>query len=180
MRVAGKEIKDIGIIVDLLNSAHVGRLGTVGKEGYPVIKPLNFVYYGNAVYFHGASQGEKIDDIERDPRVCFEVDQPIAYARRAGDPCGTDYLYRSVIIAGRAALVADEEEKVRALGMLMKKYEPLRAQEKFPENKVAITAVVRIDIESITGKEDIGSGKMRETVLKALEAGSSLPLVLEK
>jgi len=181
MRVARKEIKDANAITELLNSSHVGRLGTAGPDGYPMIKPLNFVYFDGAVYFHSALEGEKIDHIRRDGRVCFEVDVPVAYARSMESPCNTDYLYRSVIIRGRASLLETAAEKAAALKMLVKKYEPMRGDVEFPENKLAITAVVRIDIESMTGKEDLGAGEVREKALEALNGKPLSPVpVIEK
>jgi len=44
MRKSNKEITDSAVIIDLLNTCHVGRLGTVGKDGYPVVKPLNLAF----------------------------------------------------------------------------------------------------------------------------------------
>jgi hypothetical protein len=103
MRQRKKEIKDKSVIDNLLRCATVGRLGTAGKDGYPRIKPLNFVHIDRAIYFHSAREGEKIDDILRDNRVCFEVDLPISYVKgRQDDPCKASYLYQSVIIYGKA------------------------------------------------------------------------------
>jgi uncharacterized protein len=180
MRVARKEIKDVAIITGLLETAHVGRLGTIGRDGYPMVKPLNFVYRDGSIYFHSALEGEKIEDMRNEAKVCFEVDVPVAYARNTKDPCATDYLYRSVIVRGRAAFVESVAEKRDALRMLLKKYEPMRETGELPENKVDMTAVVRIDIETMTGKEDLGSGAVREAAVKALEGGSPLPLFLDK
>lgn len=180
MRVAKKEILDMAIITELLDSAHVGRLGTVGRDGCPMVKPLNFVYWNGAIYFHSALEGEKMEDIKEEPRVCFEVDVSIAYARNLREPCNTDYLYRSVIVKGRAVRAESIVEKRDALRMLFKKYEPSRNVGEFPESKIDMTAIVRIDITAMTGKEDLGSGDIRETVLKALENGSSHPLLLDK
>jgi len=41
MRRSDKGIKDEAIIIDLLNTCHVGRLGTIDKDGYPIVKPLH-------------------------------------------------------------------------------------------------------------------------------------------
>ncbi len=102
MRRANKEIKDTNVIIELLNTCHVGRLGTVSGDGYPMVKPLNFAYHEGKLYFHTAQEGEKIEDIRRDDRVCFEVDLPIALVKSGGSPCRAEYLFRSVIIkAGR-------------------------------------------------------------------------------
>ena len=179
MRQQKKEINDKKVIGNLLGSAAVGRLGTIGRDGYPRIKPLNFVHIDRAVYFHSAKEGEKIDDILRDGRVCFEVDLPIAYVKGTqDDPCGASYLYQSVIIYGKAALVHDETERRRALSELMRKYQPGGGYGGFLDAKLAITAVVRIDIETMTGKEDLGKGALRDRVA-ALQGGALLPLEMQ-
>ena len=156
MRVAEKEIRGRPTVEGLLTQCAVGRLGTIGKEGYPVVKPLNFVYHEGGIYFHSAREGEKIEDIKRDERVCFEVDLPLAFVRAEGSPCKADYRYQSVICTGRARLVEEREEKLGALKALMEKYQPEGGYGEFLEEKVALTAVIRIDILTMTGKQDLG------------------------
>ncbi len=78
MRKINKKITDASVVIDLFNTCHTGRLGTVGADGRPMVKPLNFAYREGRIYFHCARDGEKLDDIKRDNRVCFEVDLPIA------------------------------------------------------------------------------------------------------
>jgi uncharacterized protein len=155
MRRANKEITDRTHIDEILKTAHVGRLGTLGKDGYPIIKPLNFIHIREHIYFHSAQEGEKIDDILRSNRVCFEIDEPLRYVKAKGDPCSAFYHYRSVIIKGRAFMVESNEEKRMALKALMEKHQPDGGYGDFPEDKLAITAVLKIDIEEMTGKEDI-------------------------
>jgi uncharacterized protein len=180
MRKSNKEITDESVIADLLHACSVGRLGTAGKDGYPMVKPLNFAYHDGKIYFHTAQEGEKIDDIRRDNRVCFEVDLPIAYVRGNENPCNAKYLYRSVIVKGRAHIITDTQEKVFALQLLMKKYQSEGGYGDFPVEKLAITGIVRIDIEEMTGKEDLGKGNLREAVLKALKDKARLPIIIEK
>ncbi len=156
MRLAKKEIREKAVVEGLLAQSPVGRLGTIGREGYPMVKPLNFVYREGRVYFHCAREGEKITDIERDSRVCFEVDLPIAFVKGEGSPCKADYRYQSVILTGRAHMVEEYEEKLGALRALMEKYQPEGGYGVFPEEKVALTAVIRIDIRTMTGKQDLG------------------------
>lgn len=157
MRVAKKEIKDRGEVEDLLAKCLVGRLGTTGEGGWPMVKPLNFVYREGKIYFHSAREGEKIDHIARDNRVCFEVDLPITYVKGTKeDPCKADYLYQSAICKGRAHPVHDPEEKKAALVALMEKYQPEGGYGPFLEEKLVLTTVVRINIETMTGKQDLG------------------------
>lgn len=180
MRVAKKEIQDRKIIEELLAVSPVGRLGTADRDGYPMIKPLNFAYHRGRIYFHSAQEGEKIDAIRRDGRVCFEVDLPIAYVKSTGTPCKADYLYRSVIIRGRAHVVMDREERVSALKALMQKYQPEGGYGGFPEEKLALTAVVRIDIVEMTGKQDMGKESEQDAVLRILGDKPVPAAVLER
>lgn len=180
MRRANKRITDFSILVELLNASPVGHLGTVGSDGWPMIKPLNFVWHEGRIYFHCALEGEKLDDIRHDERVCFQVDLPIAYVKGAPDnPCLAGYLYRSVIIRGRARLVTEAAEKVLALNALMGKYEPGVSFAPYQEEKLAVTGIVRIDVEEMVGKEELGKGEVRNRVLALLASGQPLPAVLE-
>jgi hypothetical protein len=158
-----KRIQNKATIDKLLHSCPVGRLGTIGKDGYPRIKPLNFVYLDGRIYVHSAKEGEKIDDISRDSRVVFEVDEPIGYVKSDINPCSAKYLYRSVIIKGRAAIVHDEKERLRALGFLMEKHQPEGGYGEFlPVDRGAICTI--IDGGGGAGKrseEKIGEDRQR-------------------
>ena len=180
MRQAKKEIHDKELIRELLRTCHVGRLGTIGRDGYPLVKPLNFAYQDSRIYFHSAREGEKLDDIRRDNRVCFEVDLPVALVKTRDIPCKAEYLYRSVIIKGRAHILEVASDRALGLELLMKKYQPEGGYAEFPEDKMNLTAVIRIDIEEMTGKEDLGREGLKVAALKALEEKAPLPITLEK
>ncbi len=174
-----KKITDPAVIIGLLESAPVGRLGTIGPDGWPMVKPLNFAYYEGRLYFHSARQGEKLDDIRRDPRVCFEVDLPIAYVKGvAENPCRAEYLYRSVIVRGRAKVVEEEAERRIALDALLRKYQPEGGYGPYLEEKLALTAIIRIEVDGLSGKEDLGKDELREQALALLAGGGPLPVVL--
>ena len=180
MRKLKKRMTDIAAMTALLNSAPVGRLGTIGRDGWPNIKPLNFAYHDWRIYFHCASEGEKLEEIRRDQRVCFEVDLPIAYVKGTGEnPCRASYLYRSIIIRGKALIVDDPAEKRRGLDLLMAKYQPEGGYGAYQEEKLSITTVVRIEVDDISGKEDLGKDQVREQAEEALRRCDPLPLVVE-
>ncbi len=174
-----KEIKDKAVVIDVLNRCHVGCLGTIGKDVYPMVKPLNFAYHDGKIYFHTAKEGEKIEDIKRDNRVCFEAHLPIAYLKAKNQPCEAEYFFRSVIIKGRAYIIEDGDEKLFGLKCLMQKYQPEGGYGDFLEEKLKITGIVRIDIEEMVGKEDLGKDEQKEAVLKAMEDRVTLPIALE-
>jgi uncharacterized protein len=180
MRKPHKRITDLSVIFALLDSSPVGRLGTISADGWPMIKPMNFVRDGWSLYFHCSNEGEKLDDIRRESRVCFEVDLPIAYVKgNPENPCRAEYLYRSVIIRGRALKVEEQNEKIRALDCLMGKYQPGVTFSGYSDTKLQMTGIVRIDIDDLSGKEELGKDDVREQALRALESGIPLPTVLE-
>ncbi len=155
------EIKDITVIEAILNRETIGRMASHGKDGFPYITPVNYVYWNGAIYFHCAHEGEKIDNILRDNRVCFEVDVPLSYLWMDYNPdrstCQVHQFYHCVIIRGRAELITEINEKVDALNALMKSHEndnffdPVTAETK----AVKSCSVIAIRAESISGKSDL-------------------------
>ena len=54
-----------------------GRLATVSEDGYPYCVPLLYVWADGQVFLHGTSaRGHLRRNVEREPRVCFEIDEP--------------------------------------------------------------------------------------------------------
>jgi len=165
MRNNRYEIRDKAEIEKILSQSTIGRLATLGKDGFPYITPLNYVYWHGVIYFHSAPAGEKLDNIAAHPQVCFEVDIPLAYLDRGYDPakpaCAVSQLYQCVIIRGIAQVVDNRQEKVEALNQLM------ACHEKFAEFKeisldtpaVAGCTVVAVRIESLTGKANLAQKK---------------------
>jgi len=139
-----------------------------------MIKPLNFVYDDGRYTFTRRFSGEKIDDIKRNNRVVFELDLPIAYVKGDNNPCSAKYLYRSVIIKGRAVMVEDRMDKIFVLKRLMEKYQPEGGYGDFPAEKLAITGIVRIDIDEMTGKQIYNSGRLYEMEVKGCETSKRI------
>jgi len=171
MKRAQCEITDRAVMDAILQRATIGRLATTGNDGYPYITPVNYVYLDGSIFFHCARAGEKLDNIRRDPRVCFTVDIPLAYLDLGyyGDlpePCLVHQFYHCVIIRGRAEVVDLTDEKVRALNGLVAAHEPVGTE--FPPitaatPAVALCLVVAVRIESISGKSDLAQKKDRQT-----------------
>jgi hypothetical protein len=157
MRRPEKEMKDRGTIDALLERTLVGRIATINRKRFPVIKPVNFLYWDGKIYFHSSKQGEKMADIRRGSRICFEVDEPIAYVLAKGSACSANYLYRSIIVKGKARLVNQREKKMTILKRLMEKYQPEGGYNDLPQPIVQKTAVVEILIEELSGKQSLGS-----------------------
>lgn len=122
MRKSEREIKSKDEIIDIINRCDVCRLG-LNDDGYPYIIPLNFGYTFDdelILYFHSALEGKKVDLIKKDNRASFEMDTShnLEYFKDLGY-CTMSY----ESIMGRGEIkILDDEEKLEALKLLMKKY----------------------------------------------------------
>jgi len=149
VRKSEREIKDRPVIDSIIRESIVCRLGlSDGNE--PYIVPLCFGYDGRALYFHCANEGRKIDIIRRNSRVCFEFDIP-GGMKEAEEGCRWGIRYRSVMGAGTAGIIRDHDEKMRALEIIMAQYSGKKYA--FPEEIVAKTAIIKVTITEITGKQ---------------------------
>lgn len=153
MRRKDREILDrrkMEVILDTTPVMHLGLWD--GKEVY--VAPLNFVRIGEALYFHSAQEGRKIDILSSNPRVCFEVtgEHWIEPGLHGAD-CTTRY--QSVIGWGIAKIVEDIDIKRDVLVSLNKKF--AAPAEGLPEDVVRRTAIIKIEIERMTGKSNRGS-----------------------
>jgi len=137
-------------------------LATNGQDGYPYITPLNFVGLEGNIYFHCAPKGEKLDNLRRDPRVCFEVDVPLSYLDIGLDPsrpiCNLHQYYHCVIIRGTATAVSDSALKVAALNALISKHEHTEDFTPVTDDMSAYKACEVFEVKpvSISAKSDLG------------------------
>jgi nitroimidazol reductase NimA-like FMN-containing flavoprotein (pyridoxamine 5'-phosphate oxidase superfamily) len=156
MRRRDQELRSKETILAILEQSPVGRIATVNRKGFPVIKPVNFLYWDRKIYLHSSTKGEKINDILRGSPICFEVDEPIAYRVAGESACKAGFYYRSIIIKGEASFVKDLRRKMKVLEKLMEKYQPEGGYEGVTKEILKRTAVIEISIHEITGKENLG------------------------
>jgi hypothetical protein len=165
MRRNHSEISDPNEIQRILSLTNIGRLATSGQDGYPYVTPVNFVSLNGNIYFHCAPKGEKLDNLTRDPRVCFEVDVPLSYLDIGLDPnrpiCNLHQFYHCVIIRGSASVVKDDTLKVDALNALIAKHENTNAFKKVTADMSACKAceVIEIRPDSVSAKSDLIQNK---------------------
>jgi nitroimidazol reductase NimA-like FMN-containing flavoprotein (pyridoxamine 5'-phosphate oxidase superfamily) len=165
MRRNHSEISDPNEIQRILSLTNIGRLATSGQDGYPYVTPVNFVSLNGNIYFHCAPKGEKLDNLTRDPRVCFEVDVPLSYLDIGLDPnrpiCNLHQFYHCVIIRGSASVVKDDTLKVDALNALIAKHENTNDFKKVTADMSACKAceVIEIRPDSVSAKSDLIQNK---------------------
>ena len=137
---------------DLLETEQVGRLATIGKDGFPYITPVHFVFMQGKVYIHGLAAGEKLRNIAANAHVGFEVETMISIIHDDENPCDTNTEYKSVIIRAVASVVENPDMKTAILDAIVKKYTPQHAGKTYPPNMLKMTGVIELAVQSCTGK----------------------------
>ena len=152
MRRKDREITDAGEIREILARARVMHLGLYDGE-YTYVVPMHcgFTFEDGklTLYVHCAKEGRKLELLRRDGRVFVEIDTDEALVPGAA-ACSWGACYASVMGRGRAAIVDDEDEKCRALALLMKTQ--TGKEFSFTPARAAAVTVLRVDVESYTAK----------------------------
>ena len=147
-----RQIFDPQQILNILDTCKVLHLG-LAVNNEPYVVPMNYGYTVEdgklIVYLHSALKGKKLDMIRATPNVFFEMDcdrNPFEGEK----PCQYGLSYSSVMGRGKAVIVEDVEEKMKAMSILMKTQ--TGKDFTFDEKLVSIVAVVRIDVSEYTAK----------------------------
>ncbi|MGB9936647.1 MAG: pyridoxamine 5'-phosphate oxidase family protein [Methanobacterium sp.] len=152
MRRSDKEIKDSEIIESILKKAQVCRIALC-NDNKPYIVPMNFGFDNNYLYFHSATEGQKIDILNKNKNICFEVDIETELVK-AENACNWGMKYYSVIGSGKSEFIENIEGKREALNIIMQKYSG-NSSKSFEYSKSTLNkvSVFRVKIEEITGKK---------------------------
>jgi uncharacterized protein len=138
----------------MLARGYCGRLATVGADGYPYAIPLLYVWMDGEVYLHGtAARGHLRANVDHDPRVCFELDEPDAVFDYGRFECDSGVAYASVLVFGTIRVIEDRAVKQRFYDALMAKYRKAdtdRPKSFYP--RLDETTVYAIRVERMTGK----------------------------
>ncbi len=139
---------------EFLETAFSGSLGTVDADGWPYVVPQLFVTHKGKVFFHNtAAKGHTRTNIDANPRVCFQMDEP-GFVFPYGDeaPCETSVGFESVVLFGTCRVVEDREEKVAFFERFMTKYADPAWERPNVWPLLNATTVYEITVEKITGK----------------------------
>ncbi len=149
MRRKEKETIDRAAIDAVILRSRVCRLGMT-CDNIPYVVPLCFGYEKNTLYLHSAREGKKIDILKKNNSVCFEFDLD-HQVLESGEACEWEMKYRSVIGFGKALFIDDPESKQKALDIIMRQYSD--HEHEYTERALTNTAVIKIHIEEMRGKE---------------------------
>jgi nitroimidazol reductase NimA-like FMN-containing flavoprotein (pyridoxamine 5'-phosphate oxidase superfamily) len=157
MRRKDKEITDIDEKLNIISKCKFCRLG-LSENNYPYIVPLNYGFsYDNGkltLYFHSAMEGKKIDIIQKNNNVCFEIDCDTKLVEGEA-PCDYGYEFKSIIGFGKIILLDTKDEKINGLNYLMKQQTGKDIKYDFNENELKNVVVFKILVEEFTGKQKV-------------------------
>ena len=150
MRRQDLEIADRAEVETIIQEARVCRLAMCDGDR-PYVVPLSFAYRDNTLYFHTAMEGKKLDILEQNNKVCFEMDVGQELVQRGDHAWEFAVKYRSVIGFGTASFIDEASEKAAALDVFVEHYGV--SPEEYPEALLNVTKVIKVEIDSMTGRK---------------------------
>ncbi len=137
----------------ILTKGTSGVLALSGDDGYPYAVPLSYVYDGDALYFHSAQSGHKLDAIKRNEKASFCV-----IARDDIVPEEYTTYFKSVIAFGTVHVLEDDREKREAIEKLALKYAPKDSalnREKAIQRDLKPLCMLKMTIQHMSGKQAV-------------------------
>ena len=135
--------------LEVIDKSAYSVIATVNGDSSPYCIPISPVREGEWLYFHSALEGQKIDNLRGNSRVCLSC---------VGDheaiPGKFALKFESAVIVGRAEELTDREEKLHALRILSERYTPdnMAGFDKAIEQEYDLTSVWKIHMDEISGK----------------------------
>jgi uncharacterized protein len=164
---------DVETVHRLLDSAALCHVSYV-IDGQPYCTPTLYWREGPRLYWHGSSASRMLRNLSEGEPACLTVTQldSLVLAR-----CGFNHSadYRSVMAFGHARLVSEQEEKERALTMMVDRLFPGRTAQlrQATAQEIKATAVITMEIER-------ASAKIRSKGVGDNEEDYALPIYAER
>ena len=158
MRRKDREIRDMDRIMKILSRETVCSVA-FHDEPCPYLIPMNYgAVMENGVitlYFHGASEGTKLELLQKNPQVSFSVVSGADVRLVCDEPCRSACGFESVCGSGLAE-IAKPSEKKKGLTALMNQIGRPHGKtfdgQVFPDAAVNGITVWKITVDRITGK----------------------------
>ena len=147
--------RDAAFAWQVMASAPYATLSMADGNGSPYAVPVSQGAWerGNCIYFHCAPEGRKYDLFQNG---CEAVISAVSRAKVI--PNEYSVSYASAVARGRLEIVTDEDERMHAIEVLCRQFDPA-AGEKYVDcmkSAGAGTCIVRLAEEEIPGKEGNG------------------------
>lgn len=152
VRCQNRILSDENRIKELLYQSEYGFLSLGSDEdGYGYGIPISYAYdeEDNSLYFHCAVEGKKLDMMKNNNKISFCV---VGITKPIAEQFTT--FYESVVVFGKSDCGLSEEEKRKALRLLVKKYSTGFdvLGEKYMDNSWNRVYAFKLKIEHISAK----------------------------
>jgi nitroimidazol reductase NimA-like FMN-containing flavoprotein (pyridoxamine 5'-phosphate oxidase superfamily) len=150
VRRKDREITDSDALKKVLKSTKYVTIALcMDNEPYLVSLSHGYDETRNCLYFHCADEGKKLVYLKANSKVWGQAVQDYGVT----DEC--DYAYTSVHFKGTVTLIDDLSEKQHAMEVMVRQLseKPEEKLAKIKPEKLAKTAMGRIDINYLTGKK---------------------------
>ena len=181
MRRSDYSAKDNGQIETIAFNSEVGYLGIIDPNEIARTVPLNFILKDNAIFFHGADEGEKFNYFSTYPNVSFSIIEPYSmipsYWVARDYACPATQFYKSIYFKGVGSIEPNVELKADILEDFMKKYQPEGGYKKITTTdnlyKKALeeVSIFKIQIKSVDLKFKFGQNhsiEKRQIIMEKL------------
>src|ERR1700677_4655038 len=156
VREPQRAVYDREAVYRILDEAFLCHVGFI-VEGQPFVIPTSYGRDGDILYIHGSAASRMLRNLDQGLPVCVTVTllDGLVLARSVFNHSMN---YRSVVILGNAALVADPAEKLVALRKLSEHIIPHRWNDSRQPNEkeLKVTSVLRLPITEFSAKVRVG------------------------
>jgi len=152
MRKGEREITEKNEVIEILKNGKFVSIAMC-RDNEPYVVTLSYGYdqAKQALYFHAAVKGLKLDFIRANPNVCATVIEDNGYVV---DEC--EQKYRSLVLWGKMFVVEEFDEQKYGINVLLnhleKNPEPIYKRNIPDDTKFDKVSILRLDIEEMTGK----------------------------
>jgi hypothetical protein len=156
VRESERGVYDRAAAYRILDEGFICQVGFV-VDGQPFVIPTSYGRDDSNLYIHGSAASRMLRQMKEGVAVCVTVTllDGLVLARSVFNHSMN---YRSVVILGKATLVDDAEEKLKALRVLSEHILPGRWDDARQPNEreLKATSVLRVVIEEFSAKVRIG------------------------
>lgn len=148
MRRTDRE-KDSNFALEVIDCSSYATMATINADGSPYCIGISVARSENFLYFHCAKEGQKVENLRRNPKVCL-------FFTRNVNPTKFTCEYDSAVVTGLAHEVTAFEEKVFAMKLICQHFTPDYI-DNFDRSMSASREKImiwQIKIDSMSGKQN--------------------------
>jgi nitroimidazol reductase NimA-like FMN-containing flavoprotein (pyridoxamine 5'-phosphate oxidase superfamily) len=164
-------VTDINTIEKVLHECEFGTLSLI-SDGKPYGVAVNFVWYDNKIYIHGAKEGRKVSAIQENHNASFLVVKPYSlipsYFSNTLAACPATQFFASVHFEGTIQEITNGKDKAIVLNKMMEKlqkdggYEPISFEKPMYTAMIEKTAIFELNIQHTSCKVKAGQNLSKE------------------